>query len=306
MQIVYAYFLRTAGDITQTEKELFSSIHKTYELFHYLLELSVDIRNYAQNKIDNTKNRYIKSNSIKELGENFISNKLIALIDDNYLLNTFLNNNKFSWVNYPELTRDIYTKLLESDFFEEYLLIEQPSFKQDKEIINKLYTQIIANSEVLFQVLEELSIYWNDDVEFVISNIINTLNKFTLDKAADNSLPQMYKSDDDIDFVKNLFRKCILRHQEHSDIIEKYLKNWKVERVAMLDMVLLEMALSELYYLDEVPVKVTLNEYIELSKYYSTEKSSTFINGILDKIVQDGRIEGKIVKRGKGLIGETN
>ncbi len=305
MQIVYAYFLKPTENINQVETELFNSIHKTYELFHYLMSFSLDLRQYAQNKQDTIKNRYIRTKQEVELNNNFLSNKLLTLIESNHDLQTFLNNYKFSWVLYPELTKNCYNTFIETNYFKEYQQLKQPSFKEDKEVIAKLYTEVIATDDEMIQSLEEMSIYWNDDFEFVISNVVETLNKFKLEKGAYNPLPAMYKCEDDISFVKNLFRKCILHHNEHREIIEKYLKNWEADRIAVLDMIILELALTELYCLDDIPVKVTLNEYIDLSKYYSTEKSSVFINGILDKIVHDGRADGKIVKRGKGLIGET-
>jgi N utilization substance protein B len=183
-------------------------------------------------------------------------------------------------------------------------MLKNPSFKDDQDIVTFFYAEVLTNSQNFNQLLEELSLYWNDDLEFVISNIIASLSKFDEAKGSNNSLQKMYKNSDDIEFTKNLFRKTILRHDEHSEIIQRFLKNWELERVAQLDIILLEMALTELYHMEEVPVKVTLNEYIELSKFYSTEKSSTFINGVLDKIVQEGKSECKIVKKVKVLIGE--
>lgn len=304
MQMVYAYFQRMAGDLNQIEKELFESINKTYELYHYLMLLLVDIKFYAEKKLDIRKHKFLKSNNPAELSENFINNRLIKLIENNYMLNTFINNNKFSWQNHNDVLALLYEDLEKTNEFNKYLLLPNPCFKDDKEIIKFLYLEVLINSQGFCQLLEDLSIYWNDDLEFVVSNVLASLSKFEEEKGSNNSLQKMYKNNDDIEFTKTLFRKTILRHDEHADIIQRFLKNWELERIAQLDVILLEMAITELYHMEEVPVKVTLNEYIELSKYYSTDKSSTFINGILDKIVHEGKQVGKIVKKGKGLIGE--
>jgi len=304
MQMVYAYFQRMAGDINQTEKELFESIHKTYELYHYIFLLLIDLKFFADKKIEIRKNKFIKSNKPEEISENFVNNKLIKLVEENYLLTTFLNNNKFNWQIYTNVLSSLYDDLEKRPEFIQYQLLQNPSFKDDKEIVQFFLANVVINSMDFNQLLEEISLYWNDDLEFIVSNVITTIDKFTEAKGSQNSLQKMYKNNDDIEFAKNLFRKTILKHNEHAEIIQRFLKNWELERVAQLDIILLEMAITELYHMEEVPIKVTLNEYIELSKFYSTEKSSTFINGVLDKIVHEGKSDGTIVKKGKGLIGE--
>lgn len=306
MQIIYANFKRSEWDLNKTEKELFYSINKTYELYHYLLLLIIDIKFYAENKLEIRKNKFLKSNDRAELSENFINNKLIKLLEINNDLNKFLNNNKFNWQLQSNVLAHLFNELEKTQEFREYLLLPNPDINADKKIITFFFTHVLVPSQNFNQALEELSIFWNDELEFVVSNVIATINKFTEDKGAYNQLMNMYKSPDDIDFTKNLFRKTIIHHDEHNKIIQKFLKNWEVDRIAQIDMILIEMALTEFYYLDEIPIKVTLNEYIELSKFYSTEKSNSFINGILDKIVHAGREDGKIVKKGKGLIGEEN
>ncbi len=306
MQMIYSHLQKMSGDINQTEKELFESIHKTYELYHNLLLLLIELKYYAQQKLEINRNKFIKPKDPKDLSENFVNNKMIALLEENYLLQTFLNNYKFNWNEYPETIASLYQEIYATDFFTNYLLIQNPEFSDDKKVVLEILSEIFPNSRDLNQTLEEASIFWNDDLEFVISNCIETLKKFKPELGKDNKLMKMYKSEEDVDFTKNLLRKTIIHHNDHIHIIEQYLENWEVERIAQLDIILLELALTELYYMEEVPTRVTLNEYIEISKYYSTDKSSTFINGILDKIVQEGKKSGKIVKKGKGLIGEIN
>ncbi len=306
MQLIYSFYQKMQGDINQAEKELFESIHKTYELYHYLMLLIIDIKQYALHKLEINKNKFIRSKDPKDISEYFVNNQLIKLLEENYFLQTFLNNYKFNWTIYPDLISSLYNDIYNSDFYEKYMNVEKTSFNDDKKVVLQILTDIFPYSKDFNQTLEEASIFWSDDLEFVISNVVATLKKFKPELGSHNKLMQMYRCNDDIEFTKKLFRKTLFKHDEHVQIVNKYLKNWEVERIAQLDIIMIEMALSEFYYLEEVPTKVTLNEYIEISKYYSTDKSSVFINGILDKIVQDGKKEGKIVKKGKGLIGELN
>lgn len=175
----------------------------------------------------------------------------------------------------------------------------------DRKFIEKLYNKIILVAEDLYQVLEEQSIYWNDDVEFVISMITKTLKKFNEYSDSDQRLLPMYKDQEDRDFAKDLIRKSIVNHDELRELIKEHSKNWDVERIAFMDILIMQLAITEFLYFPSIPTKVSLNEYIELSKYYSTEKSRNFINGILDKTLKDLKRSGKINKAGRGLIGES-
>jgi N utilization substance protein B len=181
---------------------------------------------------------------------------------------------------------------------------EQDSYEWDKKVLVKVYSEDILNYEPIYQLLEEESIYWNDDVDFVISMIIKTLKSFKAHDGEDARLMPMFKNEEDRDFVKNLYRKAILKSDDNLKLISEYTKNWDVDRIAFMDILLMQTALAEIIEFPSIPVKVTLNEYIEISKFYSTNKSSTFINGILDKIVNKLRSENKIQKLGRGLIGE--
>jgi N utilization substance protein B len=175
----------------------------------------------------------------------------------------------------------------------------------DKKLILDVYTAEIVNSEGLYQVLEEQSIYWNDEVEFVISMIAKTIKGFHPADGENASLMPLFKNDDDREFARDLFRKVILHKEEFSKLVESYTENWDVERIAFLDLLILEMAITEAVAFPSIPTRVTINEYLEIAKFYSTEKSSVFINGVLDKIFKHLKEEKRIVKMGRGLIGEV-
>lgn len=305
MQMLYAYFTHGNKEIQLTEKELFHSIFKAYELYHYLLLLIIDIRDFTVNKIEFARSKYRPSDKELNQSEKFINNPVIKIIENNQQYKKFLNNNKYSWANNHELIKIIYNNIIESDEFKRYISSEKTGFREDKQIIVDIYTNQISVCEELFNTLEEQSIYWNDDVEFIISMINKTIYNFKENQRVERPLADMYKNNDDIDFVKTLFRKTIINHDSNAQLISQQTKNWEVERIAYMDMLLMEMAITEATEMEFIPTKVTLNEYIEISKYYSTEKSSNFINGILDKMFIKLKSENKIIKKGRGLVGES-
>jgi N utilization substance protein B len=174
----------------------------------------------------------------------------------------------------------------------------------DRKFIEKMFNKIFLVSEELYEVLEEQSIYWNDDIEFVISVIIKTIKRFSESSGSDQKLMPMYKDDEDREFAKDLLRKSIINHDELHALIKVHSSNWDVDRIAFMDILMMQLSITEFLYFPSIPTKVTMNEYIELSKFYSTEKSRNFINGILDKTLKDLKKEGKINKAGRGLVGE--
>ncbi|HRX12691.1 MAG TPA: transcription antitermination factor NusB, partial [Draconibacterium sp.] len=210
-----------------------------------------------------------------------------------------------SWANHPELIRELYLIMIESVMYSEYINSETRSFIDDRKFVEKIFNKIFLVSEELYEVLEELSIYWNDDIEFVISIITKTIKKFNEFSDSDQRLMPMYKDEEDKVFAKELLRKSIINHDELHALIKVHSSNWDVERIAFMDILMMQLAITEFLYFPSIPTKVTMNEYIELSKYYSTEKSRNFINGILDKTLKDLKKEGKISKTGRGLVGES-
>ena len=232
----------------------------------------------------------------------FVNNRLINRLRSDKSLNDYLKNNKLNWSHYPDLIRGIYTTMTESELYKEYISSPEDDFQNDRQFCEDFFSNILVNSDLMLNELEEQSIYWNDDLDFTISMVIKTIKKF---KSADDQntyLMSLYKDEEDQQFTTKLFRKAIINNVENRKIIENYTKNWDVDRVAIMDILIMQLALTELIEFPSIPVKVTLNEYIELAKYYSTNKSSTFINGVLDRITKDFREEGKIVKAGRGLL----
>ncbi len=305
LQVLYAYYSAEEKSINLTEKELFFCIHKSYDLYHYLFALVTDIADYAEGRIEIRRNKHQPTYEDLHPNTKFVTNQVIGQLRSNRQLNTYLEQKKLSWKDYPELIKELYMFMVGSDIYKEYMADKNRSFIDDRRFIEKLFNKIILVAEDLYIVLEEQSIYWNDDVEFVVSMIVKTLKKFNELSDSDQRLMPMFKDQEDRDFAKELIRKTIINHNELRELIKEHSKNWDVERIAFMDILVMQLAITEFLYFPSIPTKVSLNEYIELSKYYSTEKSRNFINGILDKTLKDLKKSGKIQKAGRGLIGES-
>ncbi len=304
LQILYAFYTTEDQSLSKTERELFFGIGKTYDLYHFLLSLVLEIADYDEQRIEIRKNKFRPTHEDLNPNTKFIDNKVIHLLRENNDLNAYFNKIKLSWVNYPELIKELHNYLTESDFYNEYINNSSSGFIEERKFVDKIFNDVILVSEEVHDALEEMSIYWNDDIDFVITMISKTLKKFTKDSGREENLLPMFKDVDDEDFAKNLLRKAILNHDELREMIKSHSQNWDLDRIAFMDILIMQLAVTEFLYFPSIPTKVSLNEYIELSKFYSTEKSRNFINGILDKILKDLKNTGQIQKTGRGLIGE--
>jgi transcription antitermination protein NusB len=304
LQVLYAYYSSEERSIVNTEKELFFCIHKTYDLYHYLLALVIEIADYAENRIELKQNKHLPTQEDLNPNTKFVTNLFIQQLRTNRQLTAYLKQTKLSWVNHPELIRELYLIMIESEIYESYINSEVRSYMDDRKFVEKMFNKIFLVSEEIYEVLEEQSIYWNDDIEFVISVIIKTLKRFNEFTDSDQRLMPLYKDDEDREFAKDLLRKSVINHDEIQTLIKVHSSNWDVDRIAFMDILMMQLAITEFLHFPSIPTKVTMNEYIELSKFYSTEKSRNFINGILDKTLKDLKKEGKINKAGRGLVGE--
>ena len=305
LQLLYAYIQGADSSLNKHEKELFFSIQKTYDLYHYLLLLIIDIADYANSRIEIARQKMVPTREDLNPNTKFVENKIIQQLRVNKQLNQYLNTTRLSWVNTPELIKKLHNRIRMTPYFKEYMEHPQRNFEEDKKLIIEIYSNEIVNTESIFQTLEEQSIYWNDEVEFVVSMIAKTIKDF---KESDNENAQLmllFKNEDDKEFARDLFRKSVVHKEEYIKLIESYTENWDVERIAFLDMLILVMAITEAVAFPSIPTRVTINEYLEIAKFYSTEKSSLFINGLLDKIFKHLKENQKIIKTGRGLIGEV-
>jgi N utilization substance protein B len=299
---MYAHVSSADKPVSNSENELHFSIQKTYDLYHLLLALPIELADYADKIIEIRKLKNFPTQ--EELNPNlrFVSNRLILKLRNNSELTTYVQKNKVNWVNNQELVKKIYQSMVESEVYQNYLAAEEDNFQVDRKFCEDFFAEVLLKSEFVFSEFEEQSIYWNDDLDFVVSMVIKTLKKFKEESNINDHLSELYKDDEDKEFTVKLFRKSLSKSEENRKTIETYTKNWDVDRVATMDILIMELALTELTEFPSIPVKVTLNEYIELAKYYSTQRSSIFINGVLDRITKDFKEQGKIAKAGRGLL----
>jgi transcription antitermination protein NusB len=305
LMALYAFNRREDENLAQAETELMFSIGKSYDLYHYLLLLVLEVADIAGEKIDQALQKRMPSHADLNPKRKFIDNRIIAQLRKNIEFKNYVSSKKLSWVNNSHIPRLLYNKMIVWEAYEEYMEAENDNYVSDKKFTIRLITELFLNSEDLHSNLEEQSIYWNDDMEYISSMVEKTLKKFKSESGEKTPLMPLFKNAEDEEFVKILFRKAIVHKVKCSELIDKNTTNWEVDRIALMDILVMQLAITEILEFPEIPVKVTLNEYIEIAKYYCTSKSSTFVNGILDNIVKEIRYEGLFNKFGRGLVGET-
>ena len=302
LQVLYANHNKEGQTISQAEKELFFSINKSYDLFHLFLLLPIELTKIDEQRIDIVKQRHIPTTDELEISTHFSENKLVAQLKSNWQLSRYISDNKINWNLNPEIIRGLYQQIKEKDYFKLYLSKGSSSYEDDKTLILKILEEEVPAYETLGNTLEDLSIFWNDDMDFVLNMVIKTIKSFKEHDSQQKTLMPLYKNEEDQEFVKNLFRKVSVNSSEYSGLIKKHAQNWEFERIALMDILIMQMAIAEIVEFPSIPIKVSLNEYIDIAKDYSTVNSNTFINGILDNIVKEYKAENKIIKTGRGLM----
>jgi N utilization substance protein B len=300
---LYAYFQHSKDSLDKGEKELFFSIAKMREMYLLLMLLFVEIGHYAQLRVEEKRKKRLPTEDDLNPNMRFVNNRLIAGLTANASLKAAVEKEKITWSDQRELIKKIFVFISETEEYKDYLESEDDTFENDRSIVVTLFKKHVVNFEPLQNYFDDKSIFWADDLDLASSMTIKTFKMFEEDSGPDQPILDLYKDPtDEKKFVRTLFQKTILQSDENEALIKEKAENWDMERIAMLDMILMKMALTEAREFDQIPVKVTLNEYIEISKFYSTPKSNTFINGILDKLFAEMKENGKIKKIGRGLI----
>ena len=301
MQSVYAMLQSHNDDIIREEKFLKHSILKMYDLYVLNLQLLVEVQKLASKKIALSKKKILATKEDLKPNTKFIDNKLINSIAESVSVEGYIElNNLKNWEEDDEYVKIIFDELQKSDLYKKYLNTVEDSFKVDKAFIIDFFKEIIAPNEKLCEYYEDKMISWVDDIPFVNTWVVKSLSKCKPNQTF--TLGSLYKDKDDEDFVSNLFKKTVLKHKEYEKDIEEKTPNWETDRIADIDMILIKMAITEFINFPSIPTRVTINEFIEISKDYSTEKSSYFINGVLDKISKEFIKNKRIVKIGRGLL----
>ncbi|MBN3034443.1 MAG: transcription antitermination factor NusB [Bacteroidales bacterium] len=308
LQALYSFFISGNDRLDLAEKELLRSLTKLHELFFYQLSLIPEIVDFAKRRIEEGKKKFIPSEEDLHPNTKFINNRFIAQLACNRDYIHGLGKFNVSWTGEMTLIGKLYQQIRESSDYKAYVNSPEGSYQEDKEFINLLVRKHLMKSEALHSFYEERHIYWSDDFFTANLLLIKLFKEFSEDWDEDHHLPPLLKDNvengkgEDHRFFVNLFLKSIIHSHEYEELIRVKLEHWELERVAAMDMIILKMALAEFLEFQSIPIKVSLNEYIEISKIYSTPKSKVFVNGILDKLIADLKAVGQIKKSGRGLI----
>lgn len=303
LQMLYSYFNdEDSTDIQLAEKNLLNSIERIYDLYIYLLLSFPVVREVALNKQDERKKKLRPTKEDLYPNLKFVDNKIISLIINSVELNQLSEKRKINWDNDEkrEIYRKIFIEIEKSEVYFEHMNNDEKGFEADRNFLIQLFKAEIANSPLIYDFFEDEDIHWMDDIDLACSMVIKTI-KNTKEDTFD-IMPLYKANDDEKAFICTLLKETIKKDAENELMIENLVENWEFERIAKMDVLLLKMAITELQCFETIPTKVSINEYIEISKYYSTPKSNVFINGILDKSVNLLSKENKINKSGRGLI----
>ncbi|WP_099464941.1 transcription antitermination factor NusB [Parabacteroides provencensis] len=296
LQIVYSYYQNGNGDLKVAENELLFSLQKSYDLYHYFLLLIVEVTNLQKRLLNTRKNKYMPTEAELNPNTRLTDNRFAAQVEQNDALKKYVSEQGISWSNDQDFIKAVLEQILDSDLYAEYLANKDDSYETDKEFWRTVFKKIICGNETVEDYLEDKSIYWNDDIEIVETFTLKTIKKFEEKNGSKQALLPMFKDMEDKSFAIQLFRQSLLKGKEFRERIEKHIKNWETERIANMDLIIMQVAIAEIMTFPTIPTIVTLNEYIDTAKYYSTPKSGTFINGILDSIVSELKKEKLLLK----------
>ncbi|MBP3473712.1 MAG: transcription antitermination factor NusB [Alistipes sp.] len=301
IKTLYAHLKSDADSLMASQKTLVNSIDKTYDLYVLTLSLVAELAHYAEQRQELAKKKQLPTYEDLNPNRKFVDNRVVQLIANSDSVNDYLASRKLSWAAYPELIKTLYTQLEQTEYFQNYMSQQERSFKEDLALVTEFFTRELEECEMLEDVLDEMSILWNDDLGFALIMVLRTLSSVRPSHEEIKLVPK-FKSEEDLDFACELFAKTAVNYDEYQQQIERFTRNWDVERIAFMDNLIMATAVAELVGFESIPVKVTLDEYIEIAKFYSTNSSGTFINGVLDKLVAALQQEGRINKSGRGLI----
>jgi N utilization substance protein B len=296
VQLVYAWYQNTNRDLRIAEKELLFGLQKSYDLYYFLLLLMVELTDSYQNRMEAKRNKFLPTEEDLHPNTHLIKNRFIVQLRENRLFQKQLAERPMSWNANEAFVKNLLDGILSSDIYKEYSEIAAPTYEEDLEFWRKTFKQFIYLNEELDDILEDECIYWNDDVEIVQTFVIKTIRRFSAGNGDGQPLLPMFKDEDDREYALKLLHNSILDEKEYRELIEKHTEKWDFDRIAFMDLIIMQVALSEIFTFDSIPTNVSLNEYIEIAKSYSTSKSGIFINGILDAIVQEVKKEKRIFK----------
>lgn len=298
LQSLYAYIVTENSSLDIAEKELDKSISETYDLEVYLFSSLLEMRDIAENQIEDAKGKFFPTEEEKNPNMRFVNNELLRQLSENTELTKAIEKLKINWSDQRDLLKRILNKFKTSNSYKDYMSKEVVDYEDDKKAVIQLLKNYLLKNESFLDYLAELKLYWESDFQYVGLSFLKFLKEFKQSDSASKSITKSFGFDEKEirDFALDLFRKCVSHYDEFDSMFDKHIENWDKERIAFMDTLIIKMGLVELVYCPEIPVRVTLNEYIEMAKEFSTERSNLFVNGLLDRFLIDLRVAGKIRK----------
>ena len=297
IQLLYSHQLNEGKSIADYKRELSESLEKTYELYHWLLQLIIDLRDFAEKRIEFGLNKRYPTDEDLNPNRRFMLNKVALAVANNVEHREFAKANGISWEEYSDLIKGLFEAICASEYYKKYMSARENSFADDKMIWRQIFKKVIFTYKPFEERLESMDIYWNDDIEIVASFVEKTIKKLEEGSTDIEVLPK-YRDTDDEEYAMLVLSKAIENGEEYKELVKSFSQNWEKDRIAVMDMSIMQAAIAEINFCPTIPVNVTLNEFIEISKYYSSEKSSLFINGILDRVVNKYKEDSSLLKVG--------
>lgn len=295
VQLTYAYYQNGHHNMDTAEKELLFSLSKAYDLYNYLLGLIVAITQEERRRVD-IATRRAEREGTESPSQRFAFNKFATQLEENKQLNLFMEDKKMSWENDVEAVRKLCDQIEQSPLYQEYMMSDAEDYETDRELWRRIYRTLIQGNEDLDAILEEKSLYWNDDKEIVDTFVLKTIKRFDPANKADQELLPEYDDTEDREYALKLFRSTILNADTYQRYMSETSRNWNFSRLAYMDVVLMQIAIAEMLTFPNIPISVTINEYVDLAKLYSTPKSGGYINGMLDAIARHLVDTGRLLK----------
>ena len=296
VQIVYSYYQNGNQKPDAAEKELQLSMSKAYDLYNYLLLLLVEINRIAQRSFETKQSRAHRLGETIELKSKFVNNRFMLLLESNKQLRQFREMTNRTWIDQEEFVRDLWNKIEASENYQAYMQSERSDYDEDREIWRQIYRNFICNNEELDSILEDMSLYWNDDKAIVDTFVLKTINRFNPENGVDQPLLPEFRDPSDEEFACQLLRRTLGNYDYYHKLIADSTRNWDVERLALMDRIIMQIALAEIITFPAIPISVSINEYVEIAKMYSTPNSSKYVNATLDHIVKKLESENKLIK----------
>lgn len=295
VQIVYSYLIDGDKSIDTAEKELFASLEKSYELYHLLLLIPVEVTHLQRLRIDNARSKFMATAEERTPNTRMIDNRFVAQLEENKTFSKYIEEWPLVWNDDTNYLRSLLDRILSSEIYAQYLEAED-SYENDRTFWKNIYRRLIFSDENLGEILESQSLYWNDDMPIISTFVLKTVKRFEESAGDEQELLPMFKDEDDRIFARTLFRRALLDSNDNKKLIEQFTRNWEIERIAFMDIVIMIVALAEITSFPSIPLQVSFNEYIEIAKSYSTSKSGNFINGVLEAITSLLKKEGRLEK----------